>query len=79
MSSRQDDVLSFLKSHSRATLQEVADHLGVTKQGALRHLEALAASALVEVRSESTHGRGRPEHTYRLTSAAEQRFPASHR
>lgn len=79
MTARKDDILAFLKSHGPASLQQVADHLGVTKQGALRHLESLAASGLIDVRSEERGGPGRPENVYRLTAAAVDRFPASHR
>jgi predicted ArsR family transcriptional regulator len=76
---RKHDVLALLKARGSAGLAEVAEHLHVSKQGALRHLEALQARGLVEVSTEE-HGRpGRPGHVYRLTAAAVEHFPSGHR
>jgi predicted ArsR family transcriptional regulator len=72
-------VLAFLKMHGPATLGEVAAHLEVSKQGAIRHLETLEASGLVSVASSENHARGRPENVYRLTPAAGEHFPDGHR
>ena len=79
MDSRRDAILAFLKVHGQASLAEVATHLEVSKQGALRHLEALEALGLATVASAEPHGRGRPEHVYRLTPAAGDHFPDGHR
>jgi len=79
MDSRRDAILVFLKVHGQASLAEVAAHLEVSKQGALRHLEALEALGLATVASAEPHGRGRPEHVYRLTPAAGDHFPDGHR
>ena len=79
MDSRRDAILDFLKVHGQASLAEVAAHLEVSKQGALRHLEALEALGLATVASAEPHGRGRPEHVYRLTPAAGDHFPDGHR
>jgi DeoR family transcriptional regulator, suf operon transcriptional repressor len=77
---RKDDILGFLKASGQATLADLASHLEVSKQGALRHLEALLAEGLVEKGSESPHpGPGRPGHVYRLTPAAAEHFPHAHR
>jgi predicted ArsR family transcriptional regulator len=76
---RKPEVLAFLKAHGEATLGAVAEHLGVTKQGALRHLEALRESGLVEVGAGEHRGPGRPEHRYRLTDEAGELFPHRHR
>jgi len=72
-------ILAFLKTRGQATLGEVASHLEVSKQGALRHLEALEASGLATMAPAAPHGPGRPENAYRLTSAAGEHFPAGHR
>lgn len=72
-------ILAFLKVHGQATLGEIAAHLEVSKQGALRHLESLAASGLVSLLPTQIHGRGRPENVYRLTPAAGEHFPDGHR
>jgi DeoR family transcriptional regulator, suf operon transcriptional repressor len=79
--SRRDDILAFLKTRGHATLGEIASHLEVSKQGALRHLQALEAAGLATAAAEAPrHQRpGRPESVYRLTPAAGERFPDGHR
>lgn len=79
MEKRRDRVLGFLKGHGPASLAEIAAHLEISKQGALRHLDSLLASGLVERRPELPAGPGRPEHVFRLTAAAEAHFPRAHR
>ncbi len=76
---RKHDVLTLLKARGSAGLAEIAEHIGLSKQGALRHLEALQARGVVEVFTEEHHGRGRPGHVYRLTPAAGDHFPNRHR
>src|SRR5947208_230924 len=51
MDSRREVILAFLKTHGPATLAEIAAHLEVSKQGALRHLEVLEGSGLAGWRS----------------------------
>jgi len=77
--SRRETILAFLKTRGQATLAEVAAHLEVSKQGALRHLEALEASGLATVASADAHRRGRPENVYKLTAASGDHFPDGHR
>jgi predicted ArsR family transcriptional regulator len=77
--SRRESILAFLKTRGQATLGEVAQHLEVSKQGALRHLEALEADGLATVAHSEPHRRGRPENVYRLTAAAGRHFPDGHR
>ncbi|MGH7760159.1 MAG: helix-turn-helix transcriptional regulator [Candidatus Dormibacteraceae bacterium] len=79
MDSRRPAILEFLKTHGQASLGEIAAHLEVSKQGALRHLEALEAAGLASVTSAPPHGRGRPENVYQLTEAAGEHFPDGHR
>ena len=78
MSTRQEDVLFYLKAQGSATLAEIAAALEVTKQGALRHLTALEEAGLVASSSRKA-GRGRPAHVYELAAAAGDRFPQGHR
>jgi predicted ArsR family transcriptional regulator len=77
--SRRQTILAFLKTHGHASLGEIAAHLEVSKQGALRHLEALEAAGLATVAAAAPHGRGRPENVYHLTAAAGEHFPDGHR
>ncbi|HUZ86463.1 MAG TPA: HTH domain-containing protein [Candidatus Baltobacterales bacterium] len=78
MESRREAILAFLKTQGHASLGEIAAHLEVSKQGALRHLESLEAAGLATV-APVPHGRGRPESVYRLTAAAGEHFPDGHR
>lgn len=79
MDRRKDSILAFLKINGEASLARIARHLCVSKQGALRHLEALEAEGLVEHRPEPHQGPGRPESEYHLTAAAAEHFPHAHR
>ena len=79
MESKREAILAFLKTRGQATLGEIAAHLEVSKQGALRHLEALDEAGLATVAAAVPHGPGRPENLYRLTSAAGEHFPDGHR
>src|SRR5258705_1427762 len=77
--SRREIILAFLKTRGHATLGEVAAHLEVSKQAALKHLEALDTDGLTAVAHAQSHGRGRPENVYSLTLAAAEHFPHTHR
>jgi predicted ArsR family transcriptional regulator len=77
--SRRESILAFLKTRGHATLGEVAAHLEVSKQGALRHMEALEVDGLAAAGHAEPHGRGRPENVYSLTPAAGDHFPDGHR
>ncbi|HEV8582231.1 MAG TPA: helix-turn-helix domain-containing protein [Thermoanaerobaculia bacterium] len=78
MDSRRDTILAFLKMRGQATLGEIAAHLELSKQGALRHLEALESAGLAMGGRAEPRGPGRPEHVYRLTAAAGGHFPDGH-
>jgi predicted ArsR family transcriptional regulator len=78
--SRRETILTFLKTHGHASLAEVAAHLEISKQGALRHMEALETDGLATVvPAADGHRRGRPENVYALTPAAHEHFPHAHR
>jgi predicted ArsR family transcriptional regulator len=77
--SRRETILAFLKIRGHASLGEVAAHLEISKQGALRHMEALEADGLATVAAAEEHRRGRPENVYKLTPAAHAHFPNAHR
>ena len=78
MDSRRDTILAFLKTRGHASLGDVAAHLEISKQGALRHMEALEADGLATVAPAEEHRRGRPENVYTLTPAAHAHFPHAH-
>jgi predicted ArsR family transcriptional regulator len=73
--SRRESILAFLKTRGHATLGEVAAHLEVSKQGAMRHLEALETAGLARMAPDDEHRPGRPENVYTLTAAAGRLFP----
>jgi len=77
--SKREVILAFLKTRGHATLGEIAAHLEVSKQGALRHLDALKEAGLAIAAPAEDHRRGRPEGVYRLTPAAGAHFPDGHR
>ena len=79
MDSRREVILAYLKTHGSATLAGIAAHLEISKQGALRHLEALEAAGLAVATTAQPHGPGRPESVYRLTPVAGEHFPDGHR
>lgn len=67
---RKETILLFLKQRGEASLAEVATHLEITKQGALRHLDALVGEGMVVAGSAARGGPGRPERRYSLTPDA---------
>src|SRR3989442_4717344 len=77
--SRREIILAFLKTRGHASLGEEAAHLEVSKQAALKHLEALESDGLTTVAHAQSHGRGRPENAYSLPPAAADHFPHAHR
>jgi predicted ArsR family transcriptional regulator len=77
--SRRETILAFIKTRGHASLGEVSAHLEISKQGALRHMEALEADGLATVAPAEEHRRGRPENMYKLTPAAYEHFPHAHR
>jgi predicted ArsR family transcriptional regulator len=79
MDSRREVILAYLKTHGSATLADIAAHLEISKQGALRHLEVLEAAGLAVAATAEPHGPGRPESVYRLTPVAGEHFPDGHR
>ena len=78
MGGRQEDILLYLKSQGSATLTEVAAALGMTKQGALRHLDSLQQEGMVTWGPRKA-ARGRPAHVYALAAKADGHFPQGHR
>src|ERR1700687_4985432 len=76
---RRETILVFLEMRGRANLGELVSQLEISKQGALRHLEALEGGGLPTVAPAAPHGRGRPESVYQLTEAAGSHFPDGHR
>ena len=77
MPSAQDQILNLLKSRGPQGAGAVATQLGITVQGARKHLNGLSESGLLE-HFDLGGTVGRPRRQWRLTEKAEARFPDSH-
>jgi DeoR family transcriptional regulator, suf operon transcriptional repressor len=80
ISESQRQVLYALKRRGDATTEELAESLGITISGARQHLLALMSDGLVGAREvpRLPNARGRPQHRYAPTSAAENVFPKAY-
>lgn len=75
--SATDQLLMQLKMRGTASAAELADELGITKEGARLHVQKLLKENLVEVEFKS-EGVGRPVAYYSLTSGGRSKFPDTH-
>jgi predicted ArsR family transcriptional regulator len=73
-SSPKRAILELLKQHPGASLQEVAEGLGVSKVAALGHVATLESDGLLARAYQAGHV-GRPRVTFRLTERAATLFP----
>ncbi|MEI8375553.1 MAG: hypothetical protein WCJ35_22255 [Planctomycetota bacterium] len=64
------DLLSFFADHQGYSVIEIAAHFHVTQTAIRGRLTRLMAAELVTRKVEVTRERGRPKHTYFLTSRA---------
>jgi DeoR family transcriptional regulator, suf operon transcriptional repressor len=73
-------VLDALKRDGEATVDELAERLGITVAGARQHLAALVDEGLVASREapRETGERGRPRLVYELTARTEPLFPKAY-
>jgi predicted ArsR family transcriptional regulator len=74
----RDRLTRLLLERSAATAAELGRALSLSTAGVRRHLDAMLADGLVEVRerrSRGPRGRGRPAKVFALTDAGRERFP----
>lgn len=71
-------MLYAVRRRGEATVDEVADALGMTVSGARQHLAALAAAGLVSSRELPSVGRGRPPSVHRVTPTGDALFPKAY-
>jgi predicted ArsR family transcriptional regulator len=74
----RDRVAQLLMERGAATAAELGTQLGLSPAAIRKHLDAMLADQLVEVRetrSLAPRGRGRPAKTFVLTAAAREGFP----
>jgi predicted ArsR family transcriptional regulator len=76
MQPKRREILDILKKHGPVTVEDLSRMLKITTVTVRHHLDVLRTEGLVGepvVRHRSTSGR--PQHTYGLTSKAEELFP----
>ncbi|WP_285681423.1 helix-turn-helix domain-containing protein [Actinoplanes sp. NBRC 103695] len=74
----RDRVTQLLMERGAATAAELGAQLGLSPAAIRKHLDAMLADQLVEVRETrnlAPRGRGRPAKTFVLTAAARESFP----
>lgn len=72
-----DRLLAILKMRGPQTAKTLAEHLGMTAEGARQHLARLSADGLV-AHTDEREEVGRPKRYWRLSEAGNARFPDSH-
>jgi DeoR family transcriptional regulator, suf operon transcriptional repressor len=74
MTSTRERVLKTLLTHSRCTVNELAESVGINPISVRHHIAKLEAEGLVDS-DEELHGVGRPRRIYFLTEEGIERFP----
>ncbi|HEY8173069.1 MAG TPA: winged helix-turn-helix transcriptional regulator [Dehalococcoidia bacterium] len=74
MQATRQDILDLLRRHTRATVKDIGEELGLTSTGIRQHLTVLERDGLVEAQEERGHV-GRPALVYRLTSEGDALYP----
>lgn len=77
MDRTEDLILHALKARGPQMAETIAGQLGLTAPAVRRHLVALSDGGLVDF-TDAAGAVGRPKRIWRLTAAAESRFPDSH-
>ncbi|MER5865397.1 helix-turn-helix domain-containing protein [Kitasatospora sp. NPDC002040] len=73
----RDRVARSILDHGPSSAADLATRLGLTSAGVRRHLDALAAAGLVDVREQRVYGsrgRGRPAKVFALTESGRDAF-----
>lgn len=78
MKNTRDSILKQLASSGQATVNQLAEQVGVNPITVRHHLTNLSNENLVQS-TEQRHGVGRPRLLYRLTEEGQQRFPANYK
>ncbi|MCG7318672.1 MULTISPECIES: helix-turn-helix transcriptional regulator [Brevibacillus] len=72
--STRKEILLFLKKRGSVSVQEISEHLGVTRMSVRKHLYALEKDSYIQSSILRQHV-GRPTFSYRLTVLSEELFP----
>lgn len=72
-------ILEFIKRRGEATAAELAEHLGVTREGARQQLQLLEKEGWITRGAEQTgKGAGRPATAFQITPAGDHLFPKNY-
>ncbi len=74
--STEDKIILFIKKHGPSTLQDIADNLGITKMGILKHVTQLEQRGLLS-RKVIKKEVGRPTYVFNLTESGKLYFTNS--
>ncbi len=76
MQPTREKIVELLKERGHATVEELADEVGLTQMAVRHHLNVLQGKDLVEISSVRRKGQpGRPQQLYTLTESANALFP----
>lgn len=79
MQTTRKTILDYLKRNGQATVEELAEVLGLTSVTVRHHLDILRTEALVsEPVVRHRNSRGRPQHVFTLTHQASEHFPKNY-
>ncbi|HEX7964144.1 MAG TPA: MarR family transcriptional regulator [Gammaproteobacteria bacterium] len=72
-------IMQFIKRQGEATAGEVAEHLGVTREGARQQLQLLEAEGwIARCGHQAAEGAGRPAVSFQITPAGDHMFPKNY-
>jgi len=71
-------IMQFIKRRGEATAGEVAESLGVTREGARQQLQLLEEEGWISRGERQTEGVGRPAVTFKITAAGDHTFPKNY-
>jgi predicted ArsR family transcriptional regulator len=77
MQATRQQILDYLRQHSRATVKELDAFLSLTSTGVRQHLTVLEREGLVAAHEERGHV-GRPALVYRLTDEGDALYPKAY-
>jgi len=67
-------IMQFIKRQGDATAGEVAEHLGMTREGARQQLQVLEEEGWISRSERPAEGAGRPAVTFQITAAGDHTF-----
>lgn len=71
-------IMQFIKREGEATASEVAEQLGVSREGARQQLQVLEAEGWIARSARPADGVGRPAVSFQITQAGDHAFPKSY-